>query len=214
MHHYHQITLLHSQHPVLSFPIVFGHLAFSRIASAGNKLICIQRPNNSSAPKIVKDKSSREDKVKIIWALYMFCGLNQPWQSSHQSPHFKVLFPVPSLGPPPVSLSMHHPFTNTHTSIHTEMHTQSFHTKTPNSAPLTSTPHFNFKMSLFCGAVTKSSHPSLVREKEIDWEEGKLTQRMSESERVWQRKMSPTLPCSFWTSRTVPTDWHRSHVQL
>lgn len=45
-------------------------------------------------------------------------------------------------------------------------------------------------------------------------EEGKLTQRMSESERVWQREMSPTLPCSFWTSRMAPTEWHRSHVQL
>lgn len=122
-------TLL--QHNILSSSSVLA-----RLVSARNKLISIQRRNNYSVPKIVKDK------VKIIWALYIFCGLNQPQQSSHQSPHFKILFLFPSLGPPPVSLIMHGTFTNTHTNFHTEMHTQSFHTKTPHSVPPDKHPTF------------------------------------------------------------------------
>lgn len=172
-------TLL--QHTILSLPVVFGHVAFICIVSAGNKLICIQVLNNSAAPKIVKDKSAWEDKVKIIWVLYIFCGLNQPWQSSHQSPHFKIVFLFPTCQ----SQHASHIYKHTYKYILRNAHTviPNYNTKTPHSAPLTSTPHFNFKMSLFLWSCHKVITPQSSQRKRnrLRWGE-------TDTENEWEWK--------------------------
>lgn len=106
------------------------------------------------------------------------------------------------LGPPPVTLSMHHAFTNSHTNVH----------KDTLLSPPWQAPHILTSKWAFLWSCHKVITPWFSQR----WrnrlrEDGILTW---EWVRVWQREMSPTLLCSLWTSRMVPTNCRGSHVQL
>lgn len=118
------------------------------------------------------------------------CSLFHPPLVTHRTDPKILNFPYTQKG-----------FTHTETQTHCSQ-------RPPTLPLLTKTPHFIFRTGLFCHAVTKSSHPVLVREIEIYWKRRwNWKQQMSEREKCHPR-------CSLWTSCMLQSDWHCSHSQL
>lgn len=166
-------------------------------------------------------ENSRRQKFQRRENLNYICFLYHLWfkPASAIKPSVTPFFNFPCFPPSAHHLSLlaciAHVQTHTHTQTYMQRHTyRLIPHKDPPLCPPWQEPHISTSKwgRFFCGAVTKSSHSGLVRvNRNRLREEVKLK---TENERKSVTEMSPTLPCSFWTSCTVPTEWHRSHIQL
>lgn len=145
-----------------------------------------------------KEKNSNSGKLLEITKVGWYT-IFRSFVTINQSIHEAIkLFLNPSCSlphPPPVIHRIHPNFQtlHTHKELHTHTHTNSFLTKTPDSSSPDKNPTFQLQNGpFFCHTVRKSSHPVLVREREIYWKR-RWNWKQQMSERVCQREMSPTL---------------------
>lgn len=159
-------------------------------------------------------KLLEKDKDWIIYNFWIICDNQSIHQSSHQAIFKSSMFPhspttCHSQNTPQISeLSIP---TKGYTHIQTQIHSSQ---RPPTLPLLTRTPHFNFKTGVFCHAVTQSSHPVLVREREI-YRKRRWNWKQQMSERVCQREMSPTLlplnklHTTDWLTLLPQSDWNK-----